>query len=369
VLLAIERVMASPRYPGFHKYVTRAYIVVVFMIMMGLLLTSFVDDDISISSVLMIGVFLVFAYVIYWVIVRLNCYGTPLQRRRRGENNAVTIYSYGNRSSTSMRTSPSPRDTYQTFANYRFGAFANRLRSISSFASSITSQQRNNNNSEEESRNDDIADDQYIGDMEQTLTTPPPTYTKTLQDVGLPPPYISKTISLEDRTNNMEVENNCDIEHRSESMAQSRPAMFTSSSSLEDASGGNRESGIQMPPQSYQPSSNSHQQTDGNVVSVDTDHTHDSIPIGNNNNESRPPSRSTHPIPQPLSQISTDTVNNLGSPSSSAIINTASSHAQNGSVPPIPYSETTTNASTTSLSTLHISASTTSEQYASSETS
>ncbi|CAG8509383.1 2550_t:CDS:2 [Acaulospora colombiana] len=350
--------MTNSRYPKFHKYVTRVYIVVAIMIITVMLASSFVDnDEFPKSTIITVAGFLVFAYLVYWAIVRLNCYGPPnSQQHRRGDNNNQgMIYSQGNRSSTSMRSSSSPHETYQTYASYRFGAFSNRLRSFSSFASS---QQRGNDNGEEESRNDnDTIDDQYMRDMEQVLSTPPPTYTKALQDAGSPPPYISKTSSLDGIITNVEDDNiNRNVRPRSELLTQSRPTSFRTFTSSSSTDGG---SAVQVPSQSYRPNSNS------NALTIDMNHSPiitssppvrliPPIPTGNNG-ELRPPTRPVPPVPeqngsvmqethlsQSLSWISTG----LGRNSNSSIIINITDNR-----PSIPHSQTAADVSNTSPST------------------
>ncbi|CAI2176305.1 13099_t:CDS:2 [Funneliformis geosporum] len=139
------------RYPKFHKYVTRVYLVIICLLAISLPISYLIRKQPTLKDIIGVIIGVVMFYVIYWLIVRLNCYGSNTNH-------------------------------HPTFANYRFGGLSDRLRRFGS-------SQSNNSIS---TANDEEAN--Y--DLEEALSPPPPNYNTALEGAGLPPPYMNDIIEV-----------------------------------------------------------------------------------------------------------------------------------------------------------------------------
>ncbi|CAG8538793.1 7549_t:CDS:2 [Ambispora leptoticha] len=155
-------------YPPFHKYVTRAYFVLFAVLVIVLPLYHSIKKKPSVNQIIIIYLMVGFSYLIYWLLVRMNCYGDrisppPFSNARPAPQ-----------STTNLSTGTS--NSYPTFANYRFANFRERLRRIASNRSA---------------REDE--EDMYHDLRVSVVQVPPPTYGSALSsDEGLPPPYQLK---------------------------------------------------------------------------------------------------------------------------------------------------------------------------------
>ncbi|CAG8756383.1 6248_t:CDS:2 [Dentiscutata erythropus] len=100
-------------------------------------------NEISMEQLILIGTVILISYFAYWVIISTKCRGSPHQRTRRTE--LITV------------------------------------------------------DNEMSQRQHDNETNITINDTHSELQTPPPTYTKTILDMGLPPPYTSESDSINHR--------------------------------------------------------------------------------------------------------------------------------------------------------------------------
>ncbi|RIA99560.1 hypothetical protein C1645_747123 [Glomus cerebriforme] len=174
------------RYPGFHKHVNRIYVVIIIALSVGLPLLYLTIKQPSVKNIIAIIVCVIISYVIYWLIVRLNCYGTPntLTAATLNNNNEYPhrIYTQSpprSDSSTSSRSSTNGVNNHHpTFASYRLGGLTEIFRRFGG-----------NNGTPN-------ASDDEINEIEGALRPPPPTYNIALEGAGLPPPYMNDQIEI-----------------------------------------------------------------------------------------------------------------------------------------------------------------------------
>ncbi|RGB34979.1 hypothetical protein C1646_700619 [Rhizophagus diaphanus] len=195
-------------YPGFHKYVNRIYLGLICALAVGLPILQLTTKKPSLKTIIIIIVCVIISYIIYWLIVRLNCYGTPNITGISDLNpNSIYIQSPRSNSSTSSSTNGgSSNNVHPTFASYRLGGLTEIFRRYGG-----------NNGIP------NVNDDEINGEIEAALRPPPPAYSTALQGAGLPPPYAS--------SNNMEINiHNSEIPQMSETPRRPVPSVPSSSS-------------------------------------------------------------------------------------------------------------------------------------------
>nr|CAG8498677.1 11640_t:CDS:2 [Entrophospora candida] len=107
----------NSKYPKFHKYVTKGYLLLIGCLGVILPICYGINKQPNLTEILIIIAYVILSYVIYWLIVRLNCYGIPIQKRN---NLGGSIYSqHGQNNSSSTLSNNNNTIIYQTFANYR----------------------------------------------------------------------------------------------------------------------------------------------------------------------------------------------------------------------------------------------------------
>ncbi|CAB4424420.1 unnamed protein product [Rhizophagus irregularis] len=196
-------------YPGFHKYVNRIYLGLICVLAVGLPILQLTTKQPSLKNIIIIIVCVIISYIVYWLIVRLNCYGTPNITGISDLNpNSIYIQSPRSNSSTSSSTNggSSNNNVHPTFASYRLGGLTEIFRRYGG-----------NNGIP------NVNDDEINGEIEAALRPPPPAYSTALQGAGLPPPYAS--------SNNIEINiHNSGIPQMSETPRRPVPSVPSSSS-------------------------------------------------------------------------------------------------------------------------------------------
>ncbi|CAH1756463.1 4760_t:CDS:2 [Entrophospora sp. SA101] len=116
----------NSKYPKFHKYVTKGYLLLIGCLGVILPICYEINEQPNLTEILIIIAYVILSYVIYWLIVRLNCYGIPIQKRN---NLGGSIYSqHGQNNSSSTLSNNNNTIIYQTFANYRLNGLVERIR-------------------------------------------------------------------------------------------------------------------------------------------------------------------------------------------------------------------------------------------------
>nr|CAG8525157.1 14247_t:CDS:2 [Entrophospora candida] len=116
----------NSKYPKFHKYVTKGYLLLIGCLGVILPICYGINKQPNLTEILIIIAYVILSYVIYWLIVRLNCYGIPIQKRN---NLGGSIYSqHGQNNSSSTLSNNNNTIIYQTFANYRLNGLVERIR-------------------------------------------------------------------------------------------------------------------------------------------------------------------------------------------------------------------------------------------------
>ncbi|KAF0515147.1 hypothetical protein F8M41_017358 [Gigaspora margarita] len=135
--------MTCPKYTLTRKITNHIFISIFCLLGVWLAESYMLKDEPSMEQIILIGSVILFSYFAYWAIISTKCRGSSHQRTRRTE--VITV-----------------------------------------------------DNAMSQRQDNEI--DIVMDDIHPELQTPPPTYTKTILDMGLPPPYTSELDSINHRT-------------------------------------------------------------------------------------------------------------------------------------------------------------------------